>query len=113
MEIITCGADAMRILIEMIGSKNIICDDRGTDKAGRLLSVCSVDGLDINKRMVQTGNAVVYPPGSILGAVVGRIEDIDDHAADLPAIWHGPQCGAGDRRARTDDAARGAEPRHP
>ena len=36
------------------------CDDRGRDRYGRLISVCTADGTEVNARMVAVGMALAY-----------------------------------------------------
>lgn len=56
-----CGRWASRRLQALVGG-GVICDDRGTDRYGRVLSVCHrlADGVDINADMVAGGAAVAF-----------------------------------------------------
>ena len=44
-----CGLDPSRALAKQIGRKPVNCTRRDTDRYGRLVAVCSVEGMDISK----------------------------------------------------------------
>jgi endonuclease YncB( thermonuclease family) len=50
-----CGLDASRALTKQIGRKPVTCTRRDTDRYGRMVAVCSVEGMDIGKWMVTQG----------------------------------------------------------
>lgn len=72
---VACGALAKQHLSELLAGQDIICSDEGTDKHGRQLSVCKVQGTSkadsatvikaglqasINAQMVHDGWALAY-----------------------------------------------------
>ncbi len=57
----TCGAAARDALIEKTRNKTWTCKPRQTDRQGRIIARCTVDGEDIHKWLVQNGWAIVNP----------------------------------------------------
>lgn len=57
---IRCGAIAANRLAEKIGGRTVTCDERDKDRYGRVVSVCTVGGQDLNAWMVSEGLAVAY-----------------------------------------------------
>jgi endonuclease YncB( thermonuclease family) len=55
-----CGEEARRRLTGLVGGRPIDCDVEDRDQHGRLLAVCQVGGIDINRWMVEQGWAVSY-----------------------------------------------------
>lgn len=55
-----CGQVATLALAERIGRGLVTCDNRGKDRYARLISVCVLDGVDLNGWMVSLGHAVAY-----------------------------------------------------
>jgi hypothetical protein len=73
----------------------VTCDDRGLDKYGRRLSVCLVDGKDVNAAMVRQGLAwafVRYSQLYVKEEALARAEGI--------GIWQGEATPAWDYRAQ-------------
>ena len=58
--VLACGRAATRALSELIGQEDVSCESAGTDKYGRMLGLCFLDGEDINRYMVESGNAWAY-----------------------------------------------------
>src|ERR1700681_768517 len=56
----TCGVAARDELIKHADDKTWTCHTRQTDRRGRLVARCEVDGEDIQKWMVQNGWALSY-----------------------------------------------------
>lgn len=54
------GRKARAFLQMLVRERQVVCRPKGTDKYNRTLSVCSVDGIDLNQAMVQSGNAWAY-----------------------------------------------------
>jgi endonuclease YncB( thermonuclease family) len=50
-----CGLDASRALAKQIGRRPVSCTRRDTDRYGRMVAVCSVEGMDISEWMVTRG----------------------------------------------------------
>lgn len=59
-ELVACGQAATRALRDLIGQESLACESVGTDKYGRMLGLCFLDGEDINRFMVESGNAWAY-----------------------------------------------------
>lgn len=55
-----CGAEAARALERMIGVSDLRCEQRDTDRYGRVVAECSVGRQNINAAMVRSGWAVAY-----------------------------------------------------
>ncbi len=59
-EVYMCGWRARQHLKEIISDRPMFCDRVTTDRYGRDVAVCLVDGIDIGERMVLDGWAVAY-----------------------------------------------------
>lgn len=55
-----CGAAATRLLLELVGSGGVACQDVGLDKYGRILGHCFAGGRDLNAEMVRRGLAWAF-----------------------------------------------------
>lgn len=55
-----CGKDALAALSTMIAGAPVTCQGRETDRYGRLLGVCRAGGIELNARMVATGQALAF-----------------------------------------------------
>lgn len=55
-----CGETAARALAALVGKGDVVCSGEGTDAYDRLLAVCVVGGIDVNARMVETGQALAF-----------------------------------------------------
>lgn len=55
-----CGAAATAALKRLVGTRRIDCVSAGTDKYGRMLGWCTLDGQDLNAEMVQGGHAWAF-----------------------------------------------------
>ncbi len=55
-----CGQKAAFALADLIGRKTVSCNVRDTDRYGRLVAICSVGGVEINRWLVAEGWAVDY-----------------------------------------------------
>ncbi|HKH01968.1 MAG TPA: thermonuclease family protein [Bradyrhizobium sp.] len=56
----TCGVAARDELVKHVENKSWTCHVRQTDRRGRLVARCEVDGEDIQKWMVKSGWALAY-----------------------------------------------------
>src|SRR3984893_16412001 len=56
----TCGAAARDELVRQFGDKSWTCHVRSTDRRGRLVARCDVDGEDVQKWLVKNGWALSY-----------------------------------------------------
>lgn len=55
-----CGQASTDALTNRIGGRAISCAPRDTDRYGRTVAVCSLDGVDLNAWMVENGWALAY-----------------------------------------------------
>ncbi|MGX7896038.1 thermonuclease family protein [Tsuneonella sp. HG222] len=55
-----CGKASSEQLTMLIGGAVVTCSGAEVDQYGRLLAVCSIDGVDINKVMVAQGWATGF-----------------------------------------------------
>jgi endonuclease YncB( thermonuclease family) len=55
-----CGQDATVSLEDMVRGKMVHCDQRDTDQYERAVAICTVDGIDLNASLVESGLAVAY-----------------------------------------------------
>jgi endonuclease YncB( thermonuclease family) len=79
-----CGQQASLALSDKLGAKSVRCLSSGTDRYGRTLGQCFVDGEDVNRWMVQQGHAVAYRQYSTLYVV-----DEDRAKTEKRGIWAG------------------------
>src|SRR6266550_5663849 len=56
----TCGVAARDELVKHVGSKSWTCHTRSTDRRGRIIARCEVDGEDIQKWLVASGWALSF-----------------------------------------------------
>jgi endonuclease YncB( thermonuclease family) len=91
----TCGVAARDELIKHVGSKSWTCHPRTTDRRGRTVARCEVDGEDIQKWLVANGWALSY-------ARVSHDYDADEKAAReaKAGMWQGAFIAPWDWRAR-------------
>lgn len=75
-----CGRESRNVLRRLIGSKTVSCQALDVDKHDRLLALCRVDGVELNREMVALGFALSY----------GRYRD-DERAAKAArrGMWTG------------------------
>jgi endonuclease YncB( thermonuclease family) len=80
----TCGVAARDALIQHAGSKSWTCHTLRTDKSGRPVAKCEVDGEDIQQWMVKSGWALAYVRAS-------HAYDADEKAARdaKVGLWQG------------------------
>ena len=55
-----CGYNATRALAQKIAGETVNCEQRGTDRYGRIVGICRVGDVDLNAWMVREGWAVAY-----------------------------------------------------
>jgi endonuclease YncB( thermonuclease family) len=91
----TCGVAARDELVKHAGGKSWTCHVRQTDRRGRQIARCEVDGEDIQKWMVKSGWALAYVRFS-------HDYDADEKAArDAKAgMWQGAFIAPWDWRVR-------------
>ena len=79
-----CGLDASQALRKRIGRKPVSCVRRDTDRYGRMVAVCTVDGVDLSQWMVQQGQAIAFRRYSL-----DYVADEDRAREAKVAIWAG------------------------
>ena len=91
----TCGVAARDELIKHAGTKRWTCPVNSTDRRGRAIARCEVDGEDIQKWMVQNGWALAYDRAS-------HDYDADEAAAReaKAGMWQGAFIAPWDWRIR-------------
>jgi endonuclease YncB( thermonuclease family) len=57
-----CGVVAAERMASLIGGRDVECTGKGRDQYGRLVGVCSVEGVDLNGKLVQEGVLRVAAP---------------------------------------------------
>ena len=55
-----CGDAATEALITLTRGKDVTCDNRGLDGFQRVISVCTINGVDINQLLVRQGYAWAF-----------------------------------------------------
>lgn len=55
-----CGDAATEMLSSLVGAELPACDERGMDAYDRMLSVCTVNGVELNAAMVSSGLAWAF-----------------------------------------------------
>ena len=91
----TCGVAARDELIKHVGAKSWTCHPRTTDRRGRIVARCEVDGEDIQKWLVANGWALSY-------ARISHDYDADEKAAReaKAGMWQGAFIAPWDWRTR-------------
>ena len=87
-----CGQRAALMLDRKIGRQNVYCHARGSDRYGRTIAVCEVNGVDLNGWLVAHGWAVAYTRYSstyVPQQVVARLNrrGIWSGSFELPEKW--------------------------
>lgn len=55
-----CGRDARDALRRLTASRAVTCEPVDTDRYGRTVAVCSVEGADLGAQLVRDGHALAY-----------------------------------------------------
>ncbi len=55
-----CGIAAWGELVQITAGKEVTCEPRDTDRYGRIVAACSVNGTDLGDWLVSNGWAVAY-----------------------------------------------------
>ncbi|MEQ8931530.1 MAG: thermonuclease family protein [Nitratireductor sp.] len=75
-----CGRTARETLRALVGQRAVVCRGHEEDRFGRLLAVCHVGEIELNRAMVEKGWAVSY----------GRYAKIERQArAEARGLWAG------------------------
>lgn len=77
-----CGKRSTELLQQLTNRQTVTCDDRGSDDYGRVIGVCTVDGVDLNSEMIKSGLAWAFVRYST------DYTDIENTAKDLKiGVW--------------------------
>ncbi|MDV0439819.1 thermonuclease family protein [Xanthomonas sacchari] len=99
-----CGRRSAAALDSYVLDKTVRCQPKDTDRYGRVVAECFVQGQSVNRRMVSSGWAVAYRQYAT--AFIGDEADARQHQRNL---WQGPfQMPADFRRSKRDQTARQA-----
>lgn len=87
-----CGEEAATQLRSLTAGHQVNCEGRGNDAYGRLVAVCSADGFELNKTMVEAGWATAYAKYSndyigVEARAKAARRGIWGSAFDLPQDW--------------------------
>lgn len=99
-----CGRRSAAALDGHLLQKTVRCQPKDTDRYGRVVAECFVQGASVNRWMVRSGWAVAYRQYAT--AFIADEADARQHQRNL---WQGPfQMPADYRRSKRDQAARHA-----
>lgn len=101
-----CGQDAARALERLVAGHSLTCEDRGTDKYGRMLGVCFSGTRDVNAEMVRQGLAWAFVKYSR-----SYVHEEAEARALHIGIWQGEAKPAWDFRAERWAGAEDTAPR--
>lgn len=85
-----CGASAANALSDFIGSRTVICRQKGKDRYGRVIGQCFVGSMDANAWLVANGWALAYRRYSkayVTHEDRARAIGAGIHASDFDAPW--------------------------
>jgi endonuclease YncB( thermonuclease family) len=85
-----CGKAATRALGALINGHHVSCRSSGTDKYGRMLGVCSVEGTELNAALVRAGMAwafVKYSTAYVAAEKQAKAAQAGVWQADTEAPW--------------------------
>lgn len=102
-----CGEEAGTVLSELVARGTVNCRQMGTDQYGRAVAICSVNRVDLGKRMVQAGLAVALPAYS-----QEYVADEQAAKAQQIGIWASEFEQPADYRAAYPQKALPQAPRH-
>ncbi len=78
-----CGVAATSHLVQLVGNGAIVtCTEKTVDRYGRIVAICTVNNVEINKEQVRSGNAVAYRKYSL-----DYVEDEDFAKANHLGAW--------------------------
>lgn len=95
-----CGQAATDAMEKMTSGKTVKCESRGSDGYGRMIGICSVDGVDLNALMVRAGMAWAYRKYSM-----DYVAQEDEARAAGLGVWQAETETAWDFRAHRWEAS--------
>lgn len=61
-----CGAEVKQVLSQLIDGREANCESHGSDRYGRMLGICRINGVDLGGALVEAGWAFAYKKYSSL-----------------------------------------------
>jgi endonuclease YncB( thermonuclease family) len=98
-----CGQRAALALADRVGSAPVSCDAKDKDRYGRIVAVCSLDGIDLNSWLVREGLAIAYRKYS-----TDYVREEEAARAAKLGLWAGKFQAPWDFRAVEGDATMGS-----
>ena len=102
-----CGLDASHALAKRIERKQVTCVRRDTDRYGRMVALCTVEGVDISQWMVAQGQAIAFRKYSL-----DYVADEDRARAAKAGLWAGEFQDPSDFRHQKRGGQGSARPEH-
>jgi endonuclease YncB( thermonuclease family) len=100
-----CGKAAIAAMEDLVSSGDVVCKGDASDGYGRLIAVCTVNGVDMNRAMVEHGLAWAFVKYS------RDYEDVETAArGERIGVWQAETETPWDYRAHKWDVARQASP---
>ena len=56
-----CATASAKTLLNLIGTQEVVCEQRRADQFGRVFAICKAGEVDINRALVEAGMAVALP----------------------------------------------------
>ena len=84
------GIEASRKLRELVNGRNVVCENRGYDRYGRMIGLCRADGVDIQAAMVRAGMAwafVKYSRDYVEQEAAAKTDRLGVHAHGCEPAW--------------------------
>lgn len=86
------GAEARRALVTVVASRPVQCERVTTDRYGRTVAICRVDGKDVGAALVRSGMAWAYDTYSSRYALMewqAKFDGLGVHARNCasPSTW--------------------------
>lgn len=72
------------------GKGSVICEPKDTDRYGRTVAICSIDGRDLGKEMVQLGMAWAftrYSHNYAADEAIAKVRNLGVHARGCQPAW--------------------------
>lgn len=79
-----CGRDSTVYLEQLVNDQPVVCEQTDTDRYGRVVAVCMIDGVDLNAEMVRAGFALAFRKYSL-----DYVEEEDEARQAKRGLWSG------------------------
>lgn len=100
-----CGVVATRELMIMVRGRRVSCDNHGVDKYGRVLGICTADGVNLNAEMVRRGLAWAFVKYS-----TAFVKEEAEARTAKAGVWQAPTPPPWEHRGRLWSAAQQTAP---